>query len=627
MLNNRNVVCISSIDWDFIWQGHQEIMSAFAKNGNRVLFIENTGVRVPALRDVGRLKKRLISWFQGVKGFREERPNLYICSPLFLPFPYSRLARWINKNFLFGSLIKWIKLMDFKDAVVWTFLPTGIALDIIDELNCKCLVYYCIADFDELVKEPKKVRKTEDALIKRSDIIFAQGRAFEEKCRRYNDNVYVFPFGINISIFDNTKEYPAQYNFSDIKSIKRPIIGYIGGIHRHIDFGLLAYIAKVNPQWSLVLVGPIQADISSLRGLPNIFFLGKKDFTLLPGYLKEFDVCIVPYINSEFTKTVYPTKLNEYHAFGKPVVSTDLPEIIEFSQDNGDLVLIANTKEEFVRLIQSALNEHDETLVKVRIESTRRHSWDMRIEEMSNLIEETIERKKSAGYSGWQRTFKEIYRIARQRTMKFAFSFLALWLLVFYTPVAWFFAEPLKITQELKKVDAIVVFAGGAGESGQPGQGYEERVNYAVELYKKGFSNNLIFSSGSVSTFSEPYIMRLLALSLGVPENAIALEDKADSTYNNVKFTLEIINKKGYNNLILVSSPYHMRRASLVFKRLSPKKNIIYSPVPNSEFYSHPNMNKAGRRIIIGRLITLRQIKGILHEYMGIVYYWWKGYI
>ena len=49
----------SKLDWHFIWQGHQEIMSALAANGNRVLFVENTGLRRPSFKDMPRLRKRM----------------------------------------------------------------------------------------------------------------------------------------------------------------------------------------------------------------------------------------------------------------------------------------------------------------------------------------------------------------------------------------------------------------------------------------------------------------------------------------------------------------------------------------------------------------------------------------
>ena len=75
MLRGHDIVCISSIDWDFIWQGHQEIMATLASQGNRVLFIENTGVRPPTLRDMPRVRARLRNWRRGFKGFRQERPG------------------------------------------------------------------------------------------------------------------------------------------------------------------------------------------------------------------------------------------------------------------------------------------------------------------------------------------------------------------------------------------------------------------------------------------------------------------------------------------------------------------------------------------------------------------------
>jgi uncharacterized SAM-binding protein YcdF (DUF218 family) len=625
MLKGHNIICISSIDWDFVWQGHQEIMSAFANSDNRVLFIENTGVRTPTLKDIPRLKKRLIDWFKSVKGFRQEMENLFVYSPIFLPFPYSRITRWINKYMILNPLRKWMKTMKFYEPIIWTFLPTGIALDIIDSIDKKLLVYYCIADFYELVGSPKKVRKTENELIKKSDLIFAQGSVLGERCRCLNNRVYTFPFGVKMETFENFQH--SSHNFDkvppDLRGIRRPIIGYVGGIHRHIDFGLVRYIAKTQPEWSITLIGPIQTNISEISNLANVFFLGKKDFSSLPHYISQFDVGIVPYNVSEYTQTVFPTKLNEYHAMGKPVVSTELPEIASFNAENNNLVLVGRTYKEFVDCVVKALKSKSDGLANLRIASARKNSWTTRIEKMSNLLEDAVE-KKSRGPFNWQESFLKFYRTSRRKIFNIVIIVLGIYLLVFYTPLVWFMAEPLKISQAPEKADCIVVFAGGVGESGKAGQGYEERVEYAAKLYSQGYADHLIFSSGYMYVFKEPLIMKALAISLGVPEEAIILEDKAKNTYENVNFTKKILASKGWNKILLVSSPYHMQRVSLVIKKVAQGIKIIYTPIPKSRFYSH-NIRSSNRRR--WKQVKVQQIRGLVHEYLGIIYYWWKGYI
>ena len=621
MIKNKDIICISSIDWDFVWQGHQEIMSAFAKAGNRVLFIENTGIRAPNFSDMTRLKKRVIAWFKSARGFRKEAENLYVYSPLILPFPYSRLARWFNRRLLTRPIRNWMKVMGFSRPVVWTFLPTRTALDIADSVDRSLLVYYCIANFYELADDARKVKKTEDELIKRCDVIFAQGDALSNKCRRLNSNVHIFPFGVNIEIFDKMS-FTKLSMPPELKNIKKPIIGYIGGIHKHIDFGLLEFIARHHPEWSQVLVGPIQTDIYRLAGFKNIFLLGKKDILELPLYIKEFSVGIIPYAKSEYTATVYPTKLNEYHALGKPVVSTDLPEVENFNRRNGHVVGLARTPQEFCACIAEAMQKDSPRLAQARIASAENNNWSSRINQMSDLMEETIA-EIDAQPDHWREKFIKLYRVSRRKIMKLIFITAAAYLLVFYTPLVWFLGSPLRIAQSPQKADCIVVFAGGVGESGQAGQGYEERVQYAVELYKSGYAGQIIFSSGYSYVFREPLVMKALAVSLGVPQDSITLEDKAANTMQNVEFTRDIMLSHNWHKALLVSSPYHMLRVSLVMKKNAPAIEAIYTPILHSRFYSRDNAD--GTRA--WKQISLKQIEGLMHEYVGIIYYYFKGYI
>lgn len=113
-----------------------------------------------------------------------------------------------------------------------------------------------------------------------------------------------------------------------------------------------------------------------------------------------------------------------------------------------------------------------------------------------------------------------------------------------------------------------------------------------------------------------------LAMSLGVPKDAIILEDKARNTEENVKFSSEIIRSNRWKDVLLVSSPYNMRRAALVFRKIGGDIEVKYLPVKDSRFYSRPTHGH-----FMSRKIELSQVLGIIHEYLGIVYYWFKGYI
>lgn len=624
MLRNENIICISSIDWDFIWQGHQEIMSTLSRNGNRVLFIENTGVRAPGLKDIPRLKKRIKDYFRGVKGIRKEHDNLYVFSPIVLPFPYSWIARKINKYLFLSVLEKWVRVIDFADPIVWTFLPTGIALDIIENINKKLLIYYCIDNFFVSSFSAKKIRLTERKLLKIADLVFVTSQALYNYCSVYNDNVSLFPFGVNLENFEKIRLSSTEIP-SELKNIKKPIVGYVGGIHKWIDQELVKNIALRLPDFSFVFVGPLQTDVSMLSEIKNIHFLGNKPHQELPNIIKYFSATIIPYLITDYTKNVYPTKLNEYLAIGKPVISTDLPEIDGFNQKYQGIVYIAKTAEDFCSLINKTMKEDNDLLRNRRIEVAADNSWQRRIEQMSNLIEKAIIEKLLDREARWRESFLVFYRRARRRFIRLSLIVILVYGIIFYTPFIWFLAEPLKIQDIPQKTDAIVVFAGGVGESGKPGQGYEERVQYAVELYEQKYAENLIFSSGYMHVYKEPLIMKALAVSLGIPENAIFLECEAKNTYENVKFSKGILERNGWNKIILVSSPYHMRRAYLVFRKVAKEIKVSYTPLPRSPFYLHENRNTQGRRI--WQRVNLEQIKALLHEYLGILYYWYKGWV
>ncbi|NQT23013.1 MAG: glycosyltransferase, partial [Candidatus Omnitrophica bacterium] len=374
MLKNENIICISSIDWDFVWQGHQEIMSVLANGGNRILFVENTGVRTPNLRDMPRLWNRFLNWKKGYKGIRKVNKNLYIYSPLVLPFPYSKIATKINRFIMLSVIRKWMKVLEFRNPIVWSFLPTPLVIDMLDELSPSMFIYYCIDDFASSSKGARKIKKVEEKVIKLADLVFTTSRKLFEKCRIINEKTYSFPFGVSVGNYNaarkNTLEVP-----SDMLAIKEPIIGYIGGIHKWIDFKHLSRIALQNKDISFVLIGPKQADLSLIENIQNIHLLGKKDVQELPGYVKLFNAGIIPYLKTAYTENVYPTKINEYLAMGKAVISTKIPEVVEFKKQYATgLIYFVEDYVNFNLLMRNIATENSKELINKRIEVANSHS-------------------------------------------------------------------------------------------------------------------------------------------------------------------------------------------------------------------------------------------------------------
>ena len=112
-ISNRNIIIFSSIDWSAQWQIHHHLAKSFTDSGNRVLFVENTGVRTLRLNDFDRILSRIKNRAKSTHGFSEADENLYIYSPGFLPFPYSKIANLIKSFFIVRALRKYMFLLKF----------------------------------------------------------------------------------------------------------------------------------------------------------------------------------------------------------------------------------------------------------------------------------------------------------------------------------------------------------------------------------------------------------------------------------------------------------------------------------------------------------------------------------
>lgn len=203
-----------------------------------------------------------------------------------------------------------------------------------------------------------------------------------------------------------------------------------------------------------------------------------------------------------------------------------------------------------------------------------------------------------------------------RKKLRRIFLIIAIIFAILYLPFTQYtLTEILNVKGNLQPVKAIVVLGGGVKSDGSPGISTEERINYAASLFKKGFANYIILSGGDkIDSQLEVEQMYKIALAKGVSPEALIKEAQSLNTYENAIYTKKLLSQQNIeSNIILVTSPYHMRRALLCFEKQGIE--VLAAPVRDSEIYTY------------GFYQNWRNLRLIAGEFLALAYYWYTGRI
>ena len=393
MLKDLRIVCLAGCDWDFTWQPTQEVMLRLAHAGNQVLYVEPTGMRSIRFGDWRRILGRLWKKVAGAKRSDALPVTLKIYAPLVLPFPHSPLARSVNRRIVLHAIRRWLGREIGPDVALWVYFPSPLNADLVRTAGAGVTVFHIMSSAEAARPHPG-ILEANEALLKGCNLIFANSRRLWEHARRFNPRAYLFRAGVNLEVFEagggaDTPKPP------ELAGLSGPVVGYVGALHEWVDVDLLAQVAKAMPDCQFAMVGPVVRDISALSALPNVRLLGQKPHWEIPRYVRCFDACVIPYVRNAYTETAYPAKLNEYLALGKPVVATPLPELVDYNRENGDVLHLAGDAAAFVEALREAFPKTTKDVLERYRKVAQQNSWATRVEDMSNLIEEFLGRRRA----------------------------------------------------------------------------------------------------------------------------------------------------------------------------------------------------------------------------------------
>jgi UDP-galactopyranose mutase len=371
-----SIVAFSHLRWNFVYQRPQHLLSRLAAT-RPVLFVEE-----PEFDPEGPPR-----WDRSTPqpNVTVLRPRTSVESAGFHPDQFPALQQLIAE--LSGEL---------DDATLAAWLYTPLALPLAQALQPAVMVYDCMDELSLFLGAPPELLTREEALLDCADVVFTGGPSLFQAKQHRHRNVHCFSSSVDAAHFRAARggRAAATAEAADQAPMPHPRLGFYGVIDERLDLGLIEYLAESHPEWQIVLVGPVvKIDPASLPRRENIHYFGQRRYQDLPGYLRGWDVCLLPFARNDATRLISPTKTLEYMAAELPIVSTPITDVAE---PYGDIVYLGSTPDEFRAACQAALTAAPEERSR-RAARMRRvlsgTSWDVTVAAMEKLLAAALARK------------------------------------------------------------------------------------------------------------------------------------------------------------------------------------------------------------------------------------------
>lgn len=331
------VIFLPSVGWDIVnTQRIHHLAREFARQGYVAIFDSSNS-------------------YDDVSGFKEVEPNLFLFrgSDDVLPEIADPIVWALTYNF------------DLRDAYPATART----------------VYDWIDDFDVFNFDRAFLERNHERALKEGTVVASVARRLHERASATRLDALYLPNGVEYDHFAN--ESIRVPDDSDIEAAWRsgkPLAGYYGAMAEWFDYDLLTEVARLRPDWNFLLIGPMYDNSLREKGrlmlkCPNIRWIGPRGYLELPGYLRMFDVAMIPFAINSITLATSPLKLFEYFAGGKPVITTPMPECEEFPE-----VHIAHNAEEFSLALDIARAQGEDSQFRARMRALGfENSWTSRV--------------------------------------------------------------------------------------------------------------------------------------------------------------------------------------------------------------------------------------------------------
>lgn len=385
-MRRKKVLMACANYWTSPFQvGSHHIAKGFLEQGWEVAFVSDPISPLHIFAGISQeLKERYHIYFTG--GIAEQENMLWYYVPGAMITPYNKpilKTQWAYENWFnltIPNIVHKIRQKGF-DKVDLLYIDSVIQKFWMDEIKYHKSVLRIADKTAGFTKNPPIVCKIEKELAQAVDVVVYTAHSLKDYVSEMKPSqIFHLPNGVNFDHF----YYGSRTIPEDLKNIPKPIAVYVGAMAEWFDYKLINQAAKMLPEVSFVLIGPQKLAQQKLDKLPNIYLLGKKEYQMLPSYLYNSDIGLIPFNISEYPDLVHninPLKLYEYMACGLPVVATTWDELKKI---NSPAILCEGHSEFIDNIAKLVQNMPERTDYYVTYAKT--HTWSDRVGDLLNFL-------------------------------------------------------------------------------------------------------------------------------------------------------------------------------------------------------------------------------------------------
>ncbi|MDR0577573.1 MAG: glycosyltransferase [Candidatus Accumulibacter sp.] len=373
-------ICLNNDGFDGLTRPRHIIARLLSRQpGYRVFYVS------PAPRSAWQRIKKNCLRLGGVKKYSE---TLYWIMPLtFFRKFYNRKAQLLSSYFWVLSIRLYFFIYKVKNPVFFVTTPDFEFISLLRRFRQSPIIYNVhdryLDSSNHWIPEHFSLLNISDAVLCTSTFLLEEHKSFVSE-----DKIHYFPPGVNFEIFANKVDADNELNQEPAR--RNITIGCVGSFGTQIDWELLNYISDKSDYKFLfvgIIVNSIKEDeqFNIFKSRRSVDFIGKMDHEEIPSVMSRFDLCILPYKRSEFSKGINPLKLLEYFAMGKPVVSAPIPSIA-MDEELCGLVSIAETGDDWLKSLEAEFSENNHCKIRQRISYAKRYDYPERVSCLASIV-------------------------------------------------------------------------------------------------------------------------------------------------------------------------------------------------------------------------------------------------